>query len=282
VVDLDAAFGQQLLHVAVRQPEAQLPADREHDHIGREAEASEGRPCESGGAGTASSHGGSLPAPDSITAAATVLGDPSAYLPYRARALTNLGIQLARVGERRGALHTTGEAAGIYAQLAEARPAAYLPSLASVLTNYGTALAGVGDTRAALKATRKAVQIRRRLAEVDPATHPPELARALAAFAEVRAAKGLEVDEARAAADEAFTIFQELARQLPAVFIGSVRATDRIVAKLSDSQRPGTKQPSVLSLSPRPTQEAPITPRRGRCIVPDKLWLSSNSRPPHR
>jgi hypothetical protein len=178
VVDLDAAFGQQLLHVAVRQPEAQLPADREHDHIGREAEASEGRPCESGGAGTASSHGGSLPAPDSITAAATVLGDPSAYLPYRARALTNLGIQLARVGERRGALHTTGEAAGIYAQLAEARPAAYLPSLASVLTNYGTALAGVGDTRAALKATRKAVQIRRRLAEVDPATHPPELARA--------------------------------------------------------------------------------------------------------
>ena len=129
-------------------------------------------------------------------------------------------------------------------------PAAYLPSLASVLTNYGTALAGVGDTRAALKATRKAVQIRRRLAEVDPVTHPPELARALAAFAEVRAAKGLEVDEARAAADEAFTIFQELARQLPAVFIGSVRATDRIVAKLSDSQRPGTKQPSVLSLSP--------------------------------
>ena len=72
VVDLHAAFGQQLLHVAVRQREAQIPAHRQHDHIGREAEASERRPCDSGGAGTASSHGGSLPAPDSIAAAATV------------------------------------------------------------------------------------------------------------------------------------------------------------------------------------------------------------------
>jgi hypothetical protein len=73
VVDLHAAFGQQLLHVAVRQSEAQIPAHRQHDHIGREAEASERRPCDSGGARTASSHGGSLPAPDSITAAATAL-----------------------------------------------------------------------------------------------------------------------------------------------------------------------------------------------------------------
>jgi len=72
VVDLDAAFGQQLLHVAVRQRKAQIPAHRQHDHIGREAEAGERRPCDSGGAGTATSHGGSLPAPDSITAAATV------------------------------------------------------------------------------------------------------------------------------------------------------------------------------------------------------------------
>jgi len=72
MVDLDATFGQQLLHVAVRQREAQLPAHRQHDHLGREAEAGERRAGDRGGAGTASSHGGSLPAPDSITAAATV------------------------------------------------------------------------------------------------------------------------------------------------------------------------------------------------------------------
>jgi hypothetical protein len=38
VVDLDAAFGEQLLDVAVGEAEAQVPADRQHDHIRREAE----------------------------------------------------------------------------------------------------------------------------------------------------------------------------------------------------------------------------------------------------
>jgi hypothetical protein len=44
VVDLDAPFGEQLLDVTVRQPEAQVPADRENDHVGWEAEAGEGGP----------------------------------------------------------------------------------------------------------------------------------------------------------------------------------------------------------------------------------------------
>jgi hypothetical protein len=42
VVDLNAALGQQFLNVAIGQAEAQVPAHRPHDHIGREAEASEG------------------------------------------------------------------------------------------------------------------------------------------------------------------------------------------------------------------------------------------------
>jgi hypothetical protein len=41
VVDLDAAFGQQLLDVAVGEPEPELPADRQHDHLGWEAEDGE-------------------------------------------------------------------------------------------------------------------------------------------------------------------------------------------------------------------------------------------------
>jgi hypothetical protein len=43
VVDLDPTFGQELLEVAVGKAEAQAPADREHHHIGWEAEAGEGR-----------------------------------------------------------------------------------------------------------------------------------------------------------------------------------------------------------------------------------------------
>ena len=38
VVDLDTAFGEELFDVAVGQAEAQIPADRQHDHIMREAE----------------------------------------------------------------------------------------------------------------------------------------------------------------------------------------------------------------------------------------------------
>jgi hypothetical protein len=43
VVDLDAAFGQQLLDVAIRTVVAQI-AHHHRDHLGREAEANERRP----------------------------------------------------------------------------------------------------------------------------------------------------------------------------------------------------------------------------------------------
>jgi hypothetical protein len=35
VVDLDAAFDQQFLYISVGQVVAQVPADRDHDHLGR-------------------------------------------------------------------------------------------------------------------------------------------------------------------------------------------------------------------------------------------------------
>jgi len=44
VVDLDTALGQQLFDVAVGEAEAQVPADRQHDHVRWEPEAGEGRP----------------------------------------------------------------------------------------------------------------------------------------------------------------------------------------------------------------------------------------------
>jgi hypothetical protein len=70
VVHLDTPLGEELLDVAVRQREAQVPAHREHDHLGREAEASEGRPFE-GGPDAVSSHDTSLAALGWLAADAT-------------------------------------------------------------------------------------------------------------------------------------------------------------------------------------------------------------------
>jgi hypothetical protein len=63
VVDFDVALGEQLLDVAVGQGEAELPAHRKDDDVGREAEAGEGRRGDGSETGTASTHLESLPAP---------------------------------------------------------------------------------------------------------------------------------------------------------------------------------------------------------------------------
>jgi hypothetical protein len=62
MVDLDAPLGQQFLDIAVGEAEPQVPADRQDDDLGREAEAGEGRPSARNGIRTASAHAGSLPA----------------------------------------------------------------------------------------------------------------------------------------------------------------------------------------------------------------------------
>jgi hypothetical protein len=60
VVDLDTALDERLLHVAVRQPEAQVPADGNDDDVGRETEAGEGGSCSWSSVRAAGSHTGSL------------------------------------------------------------------------------------------------------------------------------------------------------------------------------------------------------------------------------
>ena len=42
MVDIDPALGEQFLQVAVRHPEAEVPADCQDDHLGWEAETGEG------------------------------------------------------------------------------------------------------------------------------------------------------------------------------------------------------------------------------------------------
>jgi hypothetical protein len=81
VVELDAALGEQLLDVAVRQAEAEVLAHRQHDHLERMAKASEGRELNRAGhrqrgmGGEVSGH--SLRARDSFTADATAPLNPS-------------------------------------------------------------------------------------------------------------------------------------------------------------------------------------------------------------
>jgi hypothetical protein len=56
MVDVDAAVGEQLFDVAVGQREAQVPAHRKDDDVGREVEAGEGSTSDGRSAG-ASGHG---------------------------------------------------------------------------------------------------------------------------------------------------------------------------------------------------------------------------------
>jgi AcrR family transcriptional regulator len=77
MVDLDAALGEQLFDVAVGEAKAQVPADRQHDHIRREAETGEGGLCNGMGADPASSHDASLAARVCSTADATAPERPA-------------------------------------------------------------------------------------------------------------------------------------------------------------------------------------------------------------
>src|SRR6266540_3144944 len=87
VVDLDASFGQELLHVPVGEAEAQVPPDRQGDDVGREAIPGEGRGGRrSGTKVTSRSHRASLPE-DAATRNATV---PAGPLPRGAGRLRRL------------------------------------------------------------------------------------------------------------------------------------------------------------------------------------------------
>jgi hypothetical protein len=63
VIHLDAALGQQLLHIAVGEPVPQLAADGDRDHLSRELEPGEGGPLDGRAGRAMPKHGHSLPHP---------------------------------------------------------------------------------------------------------------------------------------------------------------------------------------------------------------------------
>ena len=67
MVDLDAALGQELLRVALGQPEAQIPPNGQEDGLGREAETPEGGCLDDRHGMTARCHADSLPGQPGIS-----------------------------------------------------------------------------------------------------------------------------------------------------------------------------------------------------------------------
>ena len=156
--------------------------------------------------------------------------EPGAYLPDLAMSLNSLGIGLSEVGDRQAALGPAREAVEIYRRLAEAEPGAYLPDLAMSLNNLGVGLSEVGDRQAALGPAREAVAIYRRLAEAEPGAYLPNLAMSLWAFAAIRIAAVVELDQAVVDARTAVEIFASLAQQLPDAYAGYLRDAQAVLA----------------------------------------------------
>jgi hypothetical protein len=75
MVHLHTTLGEQLLDISVGQAEAQVPADRQHDDVGREAEAGKGRSRKRSWASAAASHTGSLAASTRSPGMQQCLGD---------------------------------------------------------------------------------------------------------------------------------------------------------------------------------------------------------------
>ena len=182
--------------------------------------------------------------------------------------MANLGDRLAKLDRSREALVAASEAVVIHRQMARTAQAGHTPELARALNTLGIRYAEVGRSdqpvghrsgtgagslsgiaaRAGLTdpdapelaATSMAVGMFRRLAKDDADAYLPDLADGLRTYAWVRARRGLEADAALSAAQEAISIYEPLARQLPDVFGVKLRSAASTLADLvPTSSAPG-------------------------------------------
>jgi len=143
------------------------------------------------------------------------------------------------------------------------------------LQNLGVSLAGTGDVDAALQATREANDIYLRLAQAEPSVHLPDLASASQAFASVRVASGLELNEALTAAERAVTIYQSLKADQPATFVSRLQAAQDTLAQVLQSTGQG-KGPGQTSNAPDRASPGAAEPRgsvgsRRRFVPPRRV-----------
>jgi tetratricopeptide (TPR) repeat protein len=108
-------------------------------------------------------------------------GNPAVRLPDVACELSDLGVELGRLGRYDEALDTGTEAVRAFRRLVETDPAGYEAGLAAALDNRGITLATLGRLDEALADCAQAVDIFRRLAAAN-AAYEVELAAALSNF----------------------------------------------------------------------------------------------------
>ena len=155
----------------------------------------------------------------------------------RARVLNNLGARLSALGRREEAFEATGEAVGLYRELASQRPEAFLPDLAGSLTNLGIMLLDLGRREEALEVAGEAVRIHRQLAGERPDAFLPDLARSLNNLGNMLSELGRR-EEALEATDEAVELHRQLAAQRPDAFLPSLaRSLNNLGSMLSDLGR---------------------------------------------
>jgi tetratricopeptide (TPR) repeat protein len=143
---------------------------------------------------------------------------PLSFEQCLACALNNLGVTHAERGHRVRAWELAEETTALYRRLAAQAPVRFEAELARALHNLGTTAAEVGRIPVALAATREAVYLHRSVLRTESADYRQHLGRALSAFARVRAARGTELTEALAAAEEAVRLHEKLTEQCPRTF----------------------------------------------------------------
>ncbi|WP_433463985.1 tetratricopeptide repeat protein [Spirillospora sp. CA-128828] len=160
------------------------------------------------------------------------LGDGSGI----ARALTNLGIHLKRMGRSEEALAIAMPAVDIDPQVIDQHPDGFEPHF-ETLYSHSLQLAQAGRYEDALAATQQAVDLCRRLAAADPDTYVPDLAKALNNHG-IRLAEIGRHKEALASTRQAVAIDKRLAAADPAIHEPSLALSlDNLGIRLADRGR---------------------------------------------
>ena len=194
------------------------------------------------------------------------LADDSADGTERAGWLVDLSNRLGDLGRREEALAASGEATGIYRQLAQARPDAFLPNLATALNNQSVYLSNLGRREEALTAIEEAVTVRRQLAQARPEAFLPDLATELNNQSGCLSDLGRR-EEALAASGEATGIYRQLAQARPDAFLPNLAAAlTNQSGRLSDL---GRREEALTAIEEAVTVRRQLAQARPDAFLPD-------------
>jgi|GEM_PF-4154216 len=139
----------------------------------------------------------------------------------RADSAISLGILLARLGLRKGALKYYKEALGLYRRLAQENSKIYLPHMALIANNLGNLLSEMGELTEAKKLCEEALGIYRPLAKKAPKVYLPGVAMAANNLGNILRGLGKWAD-AKKFCKEALGIYRHLAKKAPKIYLPDV------------------------------------------------------------